>query len=305
MVEKKTQKINLVICGSAALDNIKTPFGKVKSALGGSAIYGSIAASCFAKPGIISIVGNDFKESNLETLKQKGIDLSGLSRKGKTFKWEGYYEFDMNEAKTVSTKLNALENYKPEIPPEYTSAKFLFLANLDPEIQIEVAKHFPKAFIALDTMNYWIFSKRKKLSDAIKLADLFILNDAEAREFCKEVNLVKSAKKILQMGPKYVIIKKGEHGALLFSDSEHFSAPGYPLEELKDPTGAGDSFAGALVGYLAKQGKTDSKTIRRATVCASAVASFTTEDFSINRLIKVTNKDIKERYEIFKRIREF
>lgn len=305
MAESKEQKVDLVICGSAALDNIKTPFGKIKSALGGSAIYASIAASHFAKPGIISIVGRDFNNSNLKTLKRKGIDLSGLSRKGKTFKWEGYYEFDMNEAKTVATKLNALENYKPVIPPEYTVTKFLLLANIDPDIQIEVAQNCPRAFIVLDTMNFWISNKKKQLINAIKLADLLVLNDAEAREFCKEVNLVKAAKTILRLGPKSVIIKKGEHGALLFSDNEHFSAAGYPLEEVKDPTGAGDSFAGALVGYLAKQGKTDEKTIRRATVCASVVASFTTEDFSIKRLIKITNKDIKERYEIFKKIRKF
>lgn len=300
-----SQPIDLVVCGSASLDNIKTPFGEVKSVLGGSAIYASIAASHFARTGMLSIVGKDFNSNALKELERKGIDLTGLSQKGKTFKWGGLYEFDMNEAKTIKTELNALADYKPEVPPEYLSAKYLFLANLDPDTQIEVARLFPKAFIILDTMNYWIQNKRKPLLEAIKAADLFVLNEGEARELCQEVNLVKAAKVILRLGPKYVIIKKGEHGALLFSNNKHFSAAGYPLEDVKDPTGAGDSFAGALSGYLAKHGKKDEKTIRRAIVCASAVASFTTEDFSVKKLIKITNKDIEERYDNFKKIRKF
>ncbi len=303
MVNKS--KVDLVVCGSAALDSIKTPFGKAKSALGGSAVYASIAASHFAKPGIVSIVGKDFSASHLKLLKQRGIDLSGLSRKGKTFKWEGYYEFDMNEAKTVATKLNALANYNPEVPDSYTSTKYLFLANIDPDIQIKVARLCPESFVVLDTMNYWIENKRAQLVEAIRFADIFVLNDAEARELCKQTNLVKAAKMILGWGPKFVIIKKGEHGALLFSDGRHFSAAGYPLEEVKDPTGAGDSFAGALTGYLAKYGRKDEKTIRRAVVCASAVASFTTEDFSVNKLVTIKTKDIEERYDAFKEIRKF
>jgi ribokinase len=299
------EPIDLVVCGSSALDNIRTPFGEIKSALGGSAVYASIAASHFARPGIISVVGKDFSASNLNVLKKKGIDLGGLTKKGKTFAWEGYYEFDMNEAKTIATKLNALADYRPEVPLGYTSTRFLFLANIDPDIQISVARLFSKAFIVLDTMNYWIQSKRKRLIEAIKTADIFVLNEGEARELCKEVNLVKAARIILRMGPKFVIIKKGEHGALLFSGNKHFSAAGYPLEEVKDPTGAGDSFAGALTGYLAKCGRTDEKTIRRAIVNASAVASFTAEDFSVKKLIKITNKNIEERYEIFKKIRKF
>lgn len=301
----QNKKIDLVVCGSIGLDDIKTPFGSVKSVPGGSAIYASLAASCFAGPAIVSVVGKDFSRSYLNRLKKKGIDLEGLSTAQKTFRWKGYYEFDMNEAKTLKTELNSLARYNPTVPESYKDVKFLFLSNIDPEVQIKVAQKCQKAFVVLDTMNFWIQSAKLKLTQAIKMADLVVLNDAEARQYTKEVNLVKAAKKILKMGPKYVVIKKGEHGALLFSDGKHFSAPGYPLETAKDPTGAGDSFAGALTGYLASRGKTDEKTMRKAVIYASAVASYTTEDFSINKLITLNKNKIEERYGIFQEIRRF
>jgi len=272
---------------------------------GGSATYAAIAASHFAVPGVISIAGKDFPPAQLVKLKSRGINLEGLSKADKTFRWKGYYEFDMNEAKTLETKLNSIENYAPEIPLAYQSTKFLLLSNIDPKVQIKVAASCLKAFVVLDTMNYWIKHSRKKLTEAMKMADLIVLNDAEARQFSVEVNLVKAAKAILRMGPKYVVIKKGEHGALLFSEGKHFSAPAYPLEEAKDPTGAGDSFAGTLTAYLASQGKTDEKTVRKAIISASSVASYCTEDFSINKLIKLNKKLIEERYDIFKEIRKF
>lgn len=299
------KKTDLVVLGTIALDDIKTPFGSVSSVPGGSAAYAAIAASHFAIPGVISIIGKDFPEAQLKKLKGCGINLEGLSKAGKTFRWSGFYEFDMNEAKTLETKLNSIENYTPEIPLSYQSTKFLLLSNIDPEVQIKVAASCLKAFVVLDTMNYWIKHSRKKLIEAMKMADLIVLNDAEARQFSAEINLVKAAKAILSLGPKYVVIKKGEHGALLFTAKSHFSAPGYPLEEAKDPTGAGDSFAGALTGYLAAQGKTDEKTLRKAVIYGSVIASFCTEDFSINKLIKLDKKLIEERYATFQEIRSF
>lgn len=298
-------KVDLVVLGSIGLDDVKTPFGHVRSALGGSAIYSSVSASCFAKPGIIGVVGNDFPLKDLKMLHKRTIDTSGLKRSGKTFRWKGFYEFDMNEAKTLKTELNSMANYNPTVPEDIAKTKFLFLGNFDPEAQEKVAKACSKAFIVLDTMNFWIENKRKQLARAIKLADVVVLNEAEAREYCKEVNLIKAAHSILKSGPKYVIIKKGEHGALLFSKNSHFSAPGFPLESLKDPTGAGDSFAGALTGYIASKGKIDEKTMRKAVIFGSVIASFCTEDFSINKLIKLNKKLIEERYAIFQEIRKF
>jgi len=302
---KSGGKVDLVVLGSIGLDDVKTPFGRVKSALGGSAIYSAVAASCFAKPGIIGIVGNDFPSKDLKMLEERKINTSGIEKNGKTFRWEGLYEFNMNEAQTLKTELNSMANYNPSVPEDYTKTKFLFLGNFDPGAQEKVAKTCPGAFIVLDTMNFWIENKRRQLERTMNLADVVVLNDAEAREFCKEVNLVKAAHKILKIGPKYVIIKKGEHGALLFSKNNHFSAPGYPLDSLKDPTGAGDSFAGALTGYLAQANKTDEKTMRKAVIFGSVIASFCTEDFSINKVIKLNKKLIKERYAIFQEIRKF
>jgi ribokinase len=298
-------KIDLVIYGSIGLDDVKTPFGKVQSALGGSASYSSIAASYFTKAGILAVIGADFPKEFADVFIKKHIDLTGLTIEGKTFRWEGLYEFDMNEAKTMRVELNALANYRPEVPKEYLDAKYLFLANGDPGSQIEVAEQFKKAFIVIDTMNFWIDTKKDTVLNALKYADLVVLNDAEARQLCQETNLVKAAKTILKNGTKYVIIKKGEHGALFFSKNSCFNAPAYPLEDLKDPTGAGDTFAGALIGYLAHIGKTDEKTIRKAVIYGSALASFTAEDFSIRRLVNLTKQQIEKRYDEFKEIRKF
>lgn len=299
------KNINLVIYGSIGLDDVTTPFGKVKEVLGGSATYSSIAASYFTKCGILSIVGEDFPDKYTDLFTSKKIDLEGLARDGKTFRWEGAYEFDMNEAKTVKVALNCLDEFVPAIPEAYKDVKFLFLANNDPNVQIRLARQNTKSFIVMDTMNLWIARDKAKVFEAISLSDLVVLNDGEARQLCDEVNLVKAAKRILSEGCKYVIIKKGEHGALFFSENTCFNAPAYPLEELKDPTGAGDTFAGALVGYLAREGKTDEPTIRKAVIYGSTLASFTTEDFSINRLYKLTSQEIEDRYGEFKQLRKF
>ena len=295
-----------VIIGTVALDSLETPFGKAKDVLGGSATYASIAASFFSKPGILSIIGKDFPKEHIEFLNKKGIDTAGIIVGDKTFRWQGFYEFDMNEAKTIRTELNSLESYKVKVPDYYKDAKYVFLANIDPELQLDVVKAIKKPeLVVMDTMNFWIEHKKEQLLKAIDRADILILNDAEARQLFNTPNLVKAANKALRLHTKAVIIKKGEHGALLFTDNKHFSAPSYPLENIKDPTGCGDSFGGALTGYLAKTGDTSEKNIRKAVVYGSVIASFNAEDFSIERLKKINHDDIEKRFKEFREIREF
>jgi len=298
--------VNLVIIGTVALDSIETPFGKVENALGGSATYASIAASYFSKPGVLSIVGRDFPNQHIRFLNQRGIDTKGIVIGNKTFRWQGYYEFDMNEAKTLKTELNSLEDYKVKIPGSYTNSKYIFLANIDPELQLEVIEKMKNPdLIVMDTMNFWIKHKKGQLLKAIKKSDVLILNDGEARELFKTPNLVKAASEALKLASKAVIIKKGEHGALLFTKSRHFSAPGYPLENIKDPTGCGDSFGGAFVGYLAKTKDLDEKNLRKAIVYGSVLASYNAEGFGTEKLREISNNDISGRYMEFKDIREF
>lgn len=298
--------VDIVIVGTMALDAIETPFGKVDNALGGSAIYAAYAASFFSKPGIISIIGNDFPKTHIEELKKRNIDLEGVKKEGKTFRWNGYYEFDMNEAKTIRTELNSLETFKPEIPQKYKNAKYLFLANIDPSIQLEIINEIKKPeLIVTDTMNFWIEHKKDDLLKVIKKTDILLLNDGEARQLFNTTNLVSAARKALKLGPKAVIIKKGEHGALLFTDDKHFNAPGYPLENIKDPTGCGDTFGGALIGYLAKTNNKEEPNIRKAIIYASVLASHNAEDFSLERLKKINSEDIEKRYNEMREIREF
>ena len=298
--------IDLVIAGSVALDTVKTPFGKAEEALGGAATYASFAASFFSKPGIVAVVGSDFPKKHLELLKSRGVDLKGLAVEGSTFRWEGYYEYDMNEAKTVRTELGSFADFRPKLPEEYKEAKYVFLANIDPELQLDVLNQIKKPKLTvMDTMNYWIESKKGILLEVIKKADVLMLNESEARQLFKTPNLVNAAGEALKLGPKYVIIKKGEHGALMFTDSTHFNAPGYPLENVKDPTGSGDSFAGAFIGYLAKTDDTSEASIRKAIIYGSAVASFNAEDFSLNKLKAITMDDIEKRYREFEEIRNF
>ena len=296
----------ILVIGTVAFDTIQTPFGKIEKALGGSATYASYSASFFSKPNILSIVGNDFPKEYIELLKKRQINLDGLQVSGKTFFWEGFYEFDMNEAKTKKTELNSLADFKLKMPDSYKNINYVFLANIDPELQLETLNQIKKPkFIVMDTMNFWITSKKKSLLEVIKKADVLLLNDGEARQLFSTVSLVKAAKSALSLGPKAVIIKKGEHGALLFTKDMHFSAPGYPLEEIKDPTGCGDCFGGAFIGYLAKTGDLSESNMRKAIVYGSVVASFNAEDFSLNRLKTLTMGEIERRYEEFKEIREF
>lgn len=298
--------IDLVIVGSIGLDDVQTPFGKVEGALGGSAAYAAASASFFAKPGIVSVIGQDLPKKYLSLLKKRGIDLSGLSESKHNFRWSGSYEFDMSEAKTLKTELNSLGHFKPDLPKHFRDCKFLFLANIDPELQLQTIKQMEsKPFIVLDTMNFWINTKKKELLRVIKKVDLVVINEGEARQLFDTPNLITAGRALNNLGPKYAVIKKGEHGALLFSKGAFFSASGYPLKAIKDPTGAGDTFAGGMIGYLAKNKKIDEISVRRAVVYGSAVASFCAEDFSLNYINRVTIDNLKERYNAFKEIRRF
>jgi len=295
-----------VIIGTVALDSIQTPFGKVEDALGGSATYASLAASFFSKPKIVSIVGKDFPQQHIEMLRGKNIETSGIEIGDKTFRWKGFYEFDMNEAKTLKTELNVIANYKVKVPDDYKDAKYIFLANIDPEVQLDVINAMKNAeLIIMDTMNFWIDNKKDILLKTIKKCDILILNDGEARQLFETTNLVKAANFALKMVSKAVIIKKGEHGALLFTEKKHFSAPGYPLENIKDPTGCGDSFGGAFTGYLAKTKDLSDKNLRKAVVYGSILASYNAEGFGTEKLSNLKLEDINKRFKEFVDIREF
>ena len=290
--------VDLVIVGAVAFDTVKTPFGSVNEALGGSATYASLAARFFSNPGIVAVVGDDFKHHNI--FSENNICTKGLKTvKGKTFRWSGYYEYDMNQAHTTDTQVNVFENFRPEIPEEYKNAKCVFLANIDPELQLHVLEQMNNAIAVMDTMNYWIERTRERLFDVMKKSDVLLMNDAEARELFETTNLITAGKKALRVGPSAVVIKKGEHGALLFTKDRLLPICGYPLENVKDPTGAGDSFAGALSGYISKHGLS-SESLCKAVVYGSAVASYNVEDFSFNNLKKIDMNDIEARFKEFK-----
>lgn len=298
--------VDLVIVGSAALDTIQTPFGKVEEVLGGSSIFASVAASYFSKPGLVTIVGDDFPQKNQEFLKNRGIDLEGLEVKGRTLRWHASYEYDMNEARTRKTELNAVETFQPRLPERYREAKYVFLGNISPELQLMALEQFrnPK-FVVLDSMNLWIETKKEKLKEAIGKVDALLLNEGEARMLFGTPNLVKAGSMAIKLGLKYFVIKKGEHGALLFSKDSFFSASGYPLENLKDPTGCGDAFGGGIIGYLASRDDISEASMRKAVAYGSIIASFNAEDYSLNRLKTADLQEIESRYGEFKKMNEF
>jgi sugar/nucleoside kinase (ribokinase family) len=302
------KKVEVVIVGSIGLDTIETPFGKAENVLGGSAAYASFASSFFAKTGIVSIIGKDFPQKNLDFFEEHGIGIEGIEKSAKdTFHWEGKYGFDVNVAQTIKTELNSLADFNPQLPESYRNADFLFLGNFDPEKQLQVLSQMKKRpkLVVSDTMNFYISSKPEKVLEVVKTADIALMNDAEARQLFKTPNLVKAAKKILELDSEFAIIKKGEHGCLLFSKKTHFAAPGYPLENIIDPTGCGDSFAGALTGFLAKTKKLNEKNFRKAIITASTIASFNAEDFSLNRMSRLKKSEIKNRITEFKKITKF
>ncbi len=299
--------MGILVVGSVAFDSVETPFGKVDKVLGGSATYFSTSASFFTDVSLVAVVGDDFPREHTEFLMSRNIDLRGLSRnRGETFSWTGRYGYDLNDAQTLETRLNVFETFKPSIPPEYEHAEYLFLANIDPELQMEVLRQVRKPrIIASDTMNFWISSKSEALKKVIGMVDILIINDAEARQLSQEPNLVKSARKILSLGVKTLIVKRGEYGVLMFTDSTIFAAPAYPLEKVFDPTGAGDTFAGGFMGYLANTGNLSEAGIRQAIIIGSVMASFTVEDFSLERLKVLTYPEIEDRYRSFKAMTHF
>lgn len=299
--------MSILVVGSVALDSIETPFGNRKEILGGSATFFSISASFFDKVNIIATVGEDFPKKYLRLLKKRGIGTGGVAvNKGRTFRWEGRYEYDMNVAHTLATHLNVFQNFAPDIPRGLRNSSVLFLANIDPDLQDTVLGQVnrPK-LVACDSMNHWIMSKKRSLEKFLHKVDIFFLNDAEARQFSGEANLMKAAKMIVSKGPKSVVIKKGEHGVIYYSKSGHFVAPAYLLEDVYDPTGAGDTFAGGVIGYLSKSGKVCDTTIRKSMIYGSVMASFAVEDFSVNRLLGIKMQDINRRYFDFKRLTRF
>jgi len=297
----------ILVVGSIGLDTVETPFGQVQDVLGGSATYFSVAASFFSPVNLVAVVGSDFPEKEIEYLQSRNINTRGLTiNPGKTFRWKGKYNYDLNTAQTLDTQLNVFAQFKPILPPEYQDAPFVLLANIDPELQLEVLKQVkhPK-FIACDTMNYWIDKKLDALKQVIAKVDLLFINEAEIRQLTKELNLVKASKKIFSWGAKHVVVKQGEYGALMFSQGAVFSAPGFPLEEVNDPTGAGDSFAGGFMGYLAKKGELSEQCFRQATIIGSVIASFDVEDFSLNRFKRLHYEEIEKRFIEFKRLSHF
>lgn len=296
--------MSVLVVGSVAFDSIETPFGKHEKLLGGSATYFSISASYFTDVMLVAVVGRDFPKKYIDLFHRYRVDTKGLkTASGETFHWKGRYQYDMNTAQTISTHLNVFSRFDPRLPGEYRHAKNIFLANIDPDLQKKVLSQVSApGFIACDTMNYWIKNKPKKLAKLAKKMDLFFLNDGEAREFSGETNLLKAARFILTLGTRMVIIKKGEHGSLFFSKKGRFAVPGLPLETIVDPTGAGDTFAGGVMGYLARLGKIDEAKVRKAIIYGSVMASFDVEAFSLNRLLKLNHRLIKNRYREFRKL---
>lgn len=292
----------LLVVGSVALDSVATPFGAVREALGGSATFFSYSASFFTTVRLLATVGEDFPREHLELLRGHGVDIASLQvSHGRTFRWSGEYGYDLNEAKTLDTQLNVFADFKPVLTDEVRRAPYLFLANIDPVLQRDVLRQMADRprLVALDTMNFWIRGKRDDLLRVLAEVDVVTINDGEARELAGEPNLVRATRAIAAMGPKTVVVKRGEYGALMFCDNTFFMVPAYPLDSVYDPTGAGDTFAGGFVGYLASMDRVDAAAMRRAVVYGSVMASFTVEDFSLNRLARLTREEIAGRYEAF------
>ncbi len=299
--------MSLLITGSIALDSVKTPLEEHHDLLGGSASYAGVSAGFFTDVNLVGIVGSDFPRPYLELYQKHRMNLDGLEiADGKTFRWSGEYEWNMNNRRTLSVALNVFEKFQPTLPASYRHTPYVFLANIAPQLQLHVLAQMERPrFVVADTMDLWLNIARDPLMELLKKIDCFILNESEARELMKETNLIKAGRGILKLGPKYVVIKKGEHGSLLFGDGHIFSAPAYPLEDLHDPTGAGDCFAGAFAGYLASIDRVDSASLRNAVIYGSVIASFNVESFSLGRLQTLTPHDISQRYQIFRAISQF
>ncbi len=299
--------MSLLVVGSVALDSVETPFGRREEVLGGSATYFSAAASFFGPVRLVATIGEDFPDEHVRFLAARRVDVSGLERRpGRTFRWKGRYEFDLNAAHTLETQLNVFADFQPRLPPAFLDSEYVFLGNIDPDLQREVLDQVrAPRFVACDTMNFWISSKRESLLKTLRRVDLLFVNDAEARQLAEEHNMVQAARRILGFGPRALVVKRGEYGALFFTGEHVFATSAYPLEVLFDPTGAGDSFAGGFMGYLARVGREDAAAMRRAIVIGSVLASFTVERFSLERLRTLTRDEIHARYAEFRRLTHF
>jgi len=301
--------MSLLVVGSMAFDSIRSPFGEVERVLGGSATYFSLAASYLAPVRLVSVVGRDFPGETIAMLAARGIDLAGLKvADGATFHWKGYYEYDLNTAHTIRTDLNVFQDFAPVLPEKWRDTPYVFLGNIDPRLQLDILSQVrnPRV-VALDTMNFWIGKSPDLLREVIRAVDIIVINEAEVRELTGEFNLVKAARQLMRMGPSRVVIKRGEYGVLHLADGQIFAAPAYPLETIFDPTGAGDSFAGGFMGYLASRDGYDltEMDFRLATMYGSAIASFTVEAFSTERLQALSRDEIATRLSDFRSLTEF
>jgi len=298
----------ILAVGSVAFDSIKTPFGEANRVVGGAATYFSIAASFFTEVRIVAVVGQDFGANVEKVFGGRRIDLAGLQKvPGETFRWKGEYGFDLNSRETIYTRLNVFEQFKPTIPAAYVGSPVVFLGNIHPTLQIEVLDQVRKPrLVGADTMNYWIERTPAELKTVLKRVDVLLINDSEARELAGESNLVKAARSIQALGPKTLVIKRGEHGVLMTrATGGFFAAPAMPLEEVFDPTGAGDTFAGGFLGYLASCDDVDDASLARAIIYGSTLASFAVEDFSVDRLLRLTQEEVRERFGEFKKLTHF
>lgn len=298
---------SILAVGSVAFDSVKTPFGEAEEILGGSATYFSVAASYFAPVRVVAVIGNDFTGKHAEVFRKHKIDTEGLARTpGKTFRWKGEYGYDLNEARTLDTQLNVFEHFDPVIPQSYRTSEYVFLGNIQPALQRRVLEQIKRPrIVACDTMNFWIKGCLPDVKRTIEHVDVLIINDSETRMLADEANLVRAANKVLAMGPKTLIVKRGEYGVLMFNGKSIFGAPAFPLEDVYDPTGAGDSFAGGFMGALAHAAEVNERTFRRAIIFGSVMASFTVEQFSLNRLTNLSRTEIDERFQQFKALTHF
>jgi len=299
----KGKSMGIVAVGSMAFDSIETPFGKVAKVLGGSANYFSLSASYFTKVHCVSVVGQDYPADHLKLLQDRGINTAGIKMEsGRTFHWSGAYSYDMNEAKTLATELNVFEAFSPELPSEYKDTEYVFLGNISPDLQLKVLDQVKNPrFVAIDTMNFWISGAKDTLIKAISRCDALIINEGEIRQLTQQHNLIAAAQLIHQWGPQTVVVKRGEYGAVLFHNGKVFSIPGLPLAEVKDPTGAGDTFAGGFMGFIASKGsdKINESLLRQAVVFGNVMASFTVQDFGFANLLHLTPGEIEARFHKF------
>ncbi|MDD5155287.1 MAG: PfkB family carbohydrate kinase [Candidatus Omnitrophica bacterium] len=299
--------MSIMVLGTVALDTVKTPFGIRRHMLGGSAVHFAMSARLFADVNLVAIVGEDFPQRYIDFLKRKSLILTSLIRTtGKTFKWHGKYERDLNTALTLGTELGVLLSFKPAVSDKQKNIKHIFLANVDPDIQKHLLGHMRSPhLVGLDSMNYWMKHKRKALVQLLKRVDIYVANDAEARDLSQEHNLIKAARRLRSLGPRMVLIKKGEHGVILYSDKFIFSLPAYPTDKVVDPTGAGDTFAGAFMGYLTKVKRIDESSLKKAVVYGTIAASFNVEGFGLNKTSRLKIEDLEKRLCTFKRLVSF